>query len=296
MPTQAISQTQPARAGASQIPPHFENVVFAGGGNRCFWQAGFWSVAAPELNLAPSAVVAVSAGSAMACALFAGIFEACFALYKQAVADNARNLYLRNLLRSQPVFPHGDIYREALLASIDAQALSRLHQGPMIKILISNPPHWAGAQLAVLLGMAAFGIKAWHKDAVHSSMGQRVGFRPLYVSVQECATPGALADLIIASSCVPPLTPQARRNGIALLDGSLVSNVPIEGVDPNAGETLVLLTRPFSRLPSVPGRTYVQPSQPVPVGAWDYTNEAAVQCAFDLGRRDGEHFCAAAGA
>ena len=120
----------------------------------------------------------------MACALFAGTFEACFAGYKQAVADNAHNLYLRNLLRSQPVFPHGDIYREAILASIDVQALSRLHQGPMIKVLISYPPRWASAQLAMLLGMAAFGIRACHQDAVHSSMGQRVGFRPLYVSVQ----------------------------------------------------------------------------------------------------------------
>jgi len=75
-----------------------------------------------------------------------------------------------------------------------------------------------------------------------------------------------------------------------------VSNVPIEGVAKKAGVTLVLLTRHFARLPSIPGRTYVQPSQPVPVGAWDYTNDTAVQCAFDLGRRDGETFCAAAGA
>jgi hypothetical protein len=71
-----------------------------------------------------------------------------------------------------------------------------------------------------------------------------------------------------------------------------VSNVPIEGVAQNSGETLVLLTRRFRKLPSVPGRTYVQPSQPIPVGAWDYTNEVALQRAFDLGRRDGERFCA----
>lgn len=292
MPTEAISYDPLPHAPADPIPPQFDNVVFAGGGNRCLWQAGFWLAAAPELNLAPSRVVAVSAGSAMACALFAGTFEPCFAGYKQAVADNARNLYLHNLLRSQPVFPHGEIYREALLSSIDPQALLRLHQGPAIKVLVSCPPRWASAQLAMLLGAATFGIKACHKSAVHSSMGQRVGFRPLYFSVQECATPGALADLIIASSCVPPLTPQARRNGVALLDGSLVSNVPIEGVAQNSGETLVLLTRCFRKLPSVPGRTYVQPSQPIPVGAWDYTNEVALQRAFDLGRRDGERFCA----
>lgn len=296
MPIESVSQHQANRACAATRSLHFENVVFAGGGNRCFWQAGFWSVAAAALKLAPSGVVAVSAGSAIACALFAGTFEACFMGYKRAVAENVRNLYWRNLLREQPIFPHGDIYRDAILGSIDEQALSRLHQGPKISVLISYPPPWACAHMAMLLGMLAYGLKACNKDAVHSLTGQRVGFRPLFVSVQECVTPGDLADLIIASSCVPPLTPQARRNGIALLDGSLVSNVPIEGVAKNAGETLVLLTRHFTTLPSIPGRTYVQPSQPVPVGVWDYTNDTAVQCAFDLGRRDGDAFCAAAGA
>lgn len=289
----AVSRNQGSRVSTAGKPLHFENVVFSGGGNRCFWQAGFWSVAAATLKLEPTGVAAVSAGSAIACALFAGTFDACFAGYKQAVAENERNLYLRNLLGSQPICPHGHMYRDAILGSIDEQALSRLHQGPEISVLISCPPPWACASVALLLGMVAFGIKACDRDAVHSSMGQRIGFRPLYVSVFECATPAALADLIIASSCVPPLTPQARRNGIALFDGSLVSNVPIDGFAQKKGETLVLLTRQFTKLPSVPGRTYVQPSQPIPVGAWDYTDGAAVQCAFDLGRRDGETFCAA---
>ena len=28
----------------------FDQVVFAGGGNRCWWQAGFWDVVQPELT------------------------------------------------------------------------------------------------------------------------------------------------------------------------------------------------------------------------------------------------------
>jgi len=80
---------------------------------------------------------------------------------------------------------------------------------------------------------------------------------------------------------------------MVLFDGGLVSNVPVDGIAQDSGQTLVLLTRQYSRLPSVAGRTYVQPSQMVPVAAWDYTNAAAVQCAFDLGRRDGERFCCA---
>lgn len=270
---------------------HFENLVFAGGGNRCFWQAGFWSVAAAALNLEPRGVVAVSAGSAIACALFSGTFDQGFRGFKQAIAGNKRNLYLHNLLRKKPVFPHGPMYRCAILDSIDDHALARLHQGPEIRVLISCPPSWASRRVAMLLGAISFGVDTWGKGAVHTSMGRRIGFKPLYIAVRECATPAILADLIIASSCVPPLTPQARRNGIDLFDGGLVNNVPADAVHHHGGETLVLLTRQFAKLPLVPGRTYVQPSQPIPVGAWDYTNDAAVQSTFDLGRRDGERFC-----
>ncbi len=270
---------------------HFDSAVFAGGGNRCFWQAGFWSVAAAALDLRPSVVVAVSAGSAVACALFARTFDQGFEQHLRAVASNRRNVYLRNLLRRQPVFPHGAMYRDAILTSIDRDALLRLHGGPEIKILIACPPRWATRRLAMLLGAVAFGADVWNGDCVHCSAARRIGFKPLYVSVRECATPEALADLIIASSCVPPLTPQARHNGRALFDGGLVSSVPIDGV-PSAGtETLVLLTHHLSSLPSTPGRTYVQPSQAIPIGAWDYTNEMALRATFDLGQRDGEAFC-----
>lgn len=289
----AVLGTPARRAGHDGA--HFENVVFAGGGNRCFWQAGFWSVAAPTLKLRPSRVAAVSAGAAIACTLFSGTFSAGFRQYKKALAANGSNVNLRNLLRDQPIFPHGPMYRNAILSSITGPALSRLHQGPEISVLISCPPRWASPGVALVLGMIATGIDDWRRECVHTSAGSRIGFRPLFLSVSECSTPDSLADLIIASSCVPPLTPQARRNGMALLDGGFVSNVPIQGVSEENGPTLVLLTRQFAQLPSIHGRTYVQPSQPIPVAAWDYTNDRAVQSTFDLGRRDGERFCSSLG-
>src|SRR5512133_2799378 len=97
---------------------HFDHVVFSGGGNRCFWQAGFWSIAAAVFDWKPARVVSVSAGSAIACALFAGTFDQRFTAYKHAIAANNRNLYLATLLRGQPVFPHGSLYRNAILGTI----------------------------------------------------------------------------------------------------------------------------------------------------------------------------------
>ena len=272
-------------------PRQFNNVVFAGGGNRCFWQAGFWTVAAPLLRLAPVNVVAVSAGSAIASILFAGTFEQTFFDYKQAIAANARNVYLRNFMRQKPIFPHGAMYRDAILQGIDALALQRLHRGPKIQVLLSCPPPWASTAVTIALGALVAGWDAWGNENIHQSAGEWMGFKPLYVPVDACSTPLDLADLILASSCIPPLTPRKPMRGTIPLDGGLVSNVPIDPVAINKGDSLVLLTRNFDRLPTVAGRTYVQPSEPIPVSAWDYTNGVALQATYDLGRRDAERFC-----
>jgi predicted patatin/cPLA2 family phospholipase len=276
---------------ANVSPRRIRQVVFAGGGNRCFWQAGFWGVAAPTLGIRPQLVVAVSAGSAMACTLFSGTFTPAFARYKRAIANNPRNVYLKNIVGSRSVFPHGLMYRDAILEGIDAKALWRLHSGPQIHVLLSRPPRWASSMLSMLLGALAAGLDVLRSEKLHASAGAQMGFVPWYVPVQACATPTELADLIVASSCVPPLTPRKAYQGIVPLDGGLVSNVPVDSCDDLHGNTLVLLTRPCAQVPTVAGRIYAQPSQTVPVGAWDYTNSDALQATYDLGRRDAEKFC-----
>ena len=270
---------------------HFDNVVFAGGGNRCFWQAGFWSTVAPSLASEPSRVTAVSAGSAIACALFSDTFERGFAKHKRAVRSNSRNLYVGNLLKARPVFPHGSMYRSAILGSIDVPALMRLRAGPDIKIVVARSPSWASTRMALLLGAVSLGVDAWNKHSPSSAAARSLGFKPICVSARECKTPDALADLILASSCIPPLTPLASHGGVPFLDGGLVGSAPIEHTHHGDTRTLILLTRRFAKLPVVPNCTYVQPSEPIPVGLWDYTNDAAIQSAYELGQRDGERFC-----
>jgi len=41
----------------------FDAMVFAGGGNRCYWQGGFYEAAAPKVGLSPKLVVGASAGA-----------------------------------------------------------------------------------------------------------------------------------------------------------------------------------------------------------------------------------------
>ena len=109
--------------------------------------------------------------------------------------------------------------------------------------------------------------------------------------LRECASVGALVELILHSSCTPPLLPLYQREGRTVLDGGLIENVPADFVGP-ARSTLVMLSRHCDRdeLPNHPRRTYVAPSRPIPIEKWDYTSPVLVDQTYDLGRRDGEAF------
>jgi len=274
----------------------YDAVVFAGGGCRCFWQAGFWSTAAPALDLRPGAVAGVSAGAALACAVFAGVLDRVREEFTDRVAANRRNAYPANALGEDPVFPHEGIYRGTMLATLDPPALARLHAGPEIRVALGRRPPWSGPRMAVALGLVAFLAEQPRRHGVHGRWGRRLGFRFETASVRDCATPEELAELVLHSSCTPPITPFYSRAGDVVFDGGIVDAVPVEAA-PEAERTLVLLTRcfPDEALPRREGLTYVAPSQPVPVAKWDYTRPALVQETFDLGRRDGERFAREAG-
>jgi predicted acylesterase/phospholipase RssA len=274
----------------------FDAIVFSGGGSRCFWQAGFYDELTTRGHIAPKQVAAVSAGSAMACLAIVGRIRAGLDHFVAATAANRRNFYPRRLLsRDRPAFPHFEMYREAILTVIDDEAFAALKRGPDLHLLIARPPWWLGARTGALLALAAYSFERRAVDPIHPKLCRRLGFRPLVVRAQSCATPEELAELILHSSCTPPFTPLFERNGKPILDGGAVDPVPILALERSPERTLVLLTRhhPAHRIPKTAGAVYVQPSRPIAITKWDYANPAGLRQAFDLGRRDAEAFCAA---
>ncbi len=270
----------------------FSSVVFAGGGSRCLWQVGFWSVVAPGLKLKPETVTGVSAGASMACLIFAGTAESTLEFFKALTAANKKNCYPSNLFNGEPVFPHYRMYRAGILHGIDRKGLARIKKGPDIRIMISRIPKWLGPRSATFVGTGIYLVERCIRKSVHPVGGTRFGYAPEVFSVRDCATPEELADLIIASSCTPPFTPIQTWNGRPSLDGGFVDNVPVRALPEKPGRTLVLLSRPYpeSSIPQIEGRVYVQPSQKTPITKWDYTSPRGLQGAYDLGRKDGESF------
>ena len=267
---------------------NIDNVVFAGGGNRCFWQAGLWDVIAEPLKLSPKRFISVSAGSAMSCGILAGQSHECLKIVKSTTARNAKNRYIGNLFNADPVFPHERLYREMVLEIMHEGALKKLQSGPSNAIQVARIPRWLGPKSAVAVGLMAYQLEKKIKEPVHPTYGRKLGFKSEFFNAADCKSPEELTDLILASSCPPPMTPIMYRNSKPVLDGGLFDNAPVHGVPENSGDTLVLLTRPYRHIPPVEGRLYLSPSQKPPVSSWDYTNPKGIQDTFDLGRRDGE--------
>jgi predicted acylesterase/phospholipase RssA len=277
----------------------FEQVVFAGGGHRCWWQAGFWESVAPQIDLRPSLIAGVSAGAATACLLYTGQTQTALEYYERLLVKDSRgqgprNVYWNRLLKSdQKLLPHDGIYRTALstfFSSVHFETL--LHRAPLIRVSYALVPMWAGPLSATVAGMLTYNLEKRVRKPLHPTWGRAIGFRPAVTAVQDCTDSADLVSLLMASACCPPLTRIERREGQVTLDGGMIDNVPVSDVQPNRS-TLVLLSRCYPNHAPVflrDGRVYVQPSQKPRASSWDYTQPENYRATYLQGRADGEAF------
>lgn len=280
-----------ARAGTTTPlmlePQAIRAVVFSGGGCRCFWQGGFWEEAGHLFE--PEVVAAVSAGAAFACAALGGRTDDVLREFKRRTAANPSNLHLRNLGRAAPVFPHHEMYRGTIESTTDEAMLAALKEGPEIHVLLAHAPAGWHPAVAAAVGLVSYRLERKLARRIRARWPQRLGYRAALLRADTCTTAAELADVILQSSCVPPLMPLMHRDGRSVLDGALIDGVPVEQVA-QRGPTLVLLSRHDDELPQRDGVLAIRPSAPVPVALWDYASPQRIQATFDLGRRDGEAF------
>jgi Patatin-like phospholipase len=271
----------------------FEALSFAGGGNRCYWQGGFYETVAPRLGLKPKLVVGVSGGAFASLYTALGLGPEIRPKIFAASSVELPDFDWAGWVKGQPLCPVGELYEELLRQTFDAARLAALKDGTTRLISIARPPRGWPVKLAAAIGLAAYQTEKKVSQPVHPVMGRRLGFRPEFIAVNSCATPADLIRLLMASATVPPFMPVQQINGAPALDGGMVDNVPVDPLLPieaAGGRTLVLLTRPYEKVPQVTGRTYVQPSQVIPVGQFTINNPEGIRTGYRLGVRDGETF------
>ena len=271
----------------------FDAVCFAGGGNRCYWQGGFWEAAQDALGLAPGLVTGVSGGAWAASYSLAGIGPAVRRDVIQACEAATKNVDWQGWRAGGALFPVGPLYRQLLETHLTDAVLAGLRARTDLRILIARPPGHLPKGLAVALGIGLYQIEKKVFAPVHPRGGKWLGFQPEFVPLRATPEREDWINAMLATASVPPMVPVGTIAGAPAMDGGMVDNVPVqplEAIEAAGGRTLVLLTRRYRKLPSVAGRTYVQPSVTPPVSQFELTNPAGIRTAYETGLRDGAAF------
>jgi hypothetical protein len=273
----------------------FDAIAFAGGGNRCYWQGGFYEAIADRLDLAPKLVVGASAGAFAAVYSLLQIGPTVRELVISGCGPHLKNFDLAAWRRGEPLCPVGPMYRRLLDQVLDAAALARLNALTDLRLAVSRLPRGLSPVAGAMLGIATYQLEKKLMHPVHPRFGRALGFRSEFVAVKSLSGTQALHDALIASGGVPPFMPVTLIEGKPAFDGGLVDNVPVEPlaeIERSGGRSLVLLTRLYRNVPEIAGRAYVQPSQTLPIKQFDITNPDGIRFAYELGRADGARFAA----
>lgn len=271
----------------------FDAIGFAGGGNRCYWQSGFFLSLNLRYPQRPSYYVAVSAGAYHCAMILAGIGErvrnAAFSFAERNIPD----LDWAALKERRSPLVVGGLYRQFLAEQFGETELAALKAAPRMLIQVARPPDWMPGGLAALGSIAAYQIEKRLTGGAHSKAGRYLGLTPAWISTHELSSAADLVDAMMATSSVPPFMPVGRIGERDHLDGGLVDNPPtirLAETEAAGGRTLLLTTR-YGRLPPAsPNRVVVGPSEDIRVNKFTVSDAAGLRHAFEVGLRDGATF------
>ena len=261
-------------------------LVFSGGGLRCFWQGGFMETLGRHAAIAPERVAGVSGGALSAATHVAGRERKLLDAMCDAFEAQDSNLFDRE---KGGISPHQRIYCEVVSRVLDEEAARLVAEGPQTQILIAHPPASGLPKLSGVAATVAYEAELHLVNSPHFSWAARLGLDCSLVDARAAAREGRLVDLVCAAAVIPPVFEPPDWDGRPVVDGGMADQAPMP--EPDEGETLVLLTRRYRKLPQVPGRRYVMPSDETPADKIDFTDPDKLRRTWDQGTRDAKAFC-----
>lgn len=270
---------------------NIQTLAFAGGGNRCWWQAGLLTHLQAYGARLPASLIGTSAGAAIAASFLTGSTATSLQSCQRLYAANAHFFDWRGLTRFQLNFAHQTVYPAWLTAFVNEGNFKALQSASSrLRVAVTRPARGLGLAGSVAAGTLAYLLdkKLFHN--IHPALPRFMGLKQAFFDLQDCKTAKEAQITLQAAAAAPPFMSGVLLQGGWALDGGYTDNAPIPAQ--TAGEkasTLVLLTRHYPDKPSLfeaHGRTYWQPSRKVPVSTWDCRPGTTVDDAFALGQDD----------
>ena len=269
---------------------NYQNIVFAGGGNRCWWQAGVVEVLSLQPCWQAQRLIGASAGAGIATAFATGRTKDSLAAAVERFNATARNFEWRDLLKGQRPFMMPRIYPDWISSFLDESDLEKLKKvGLKIEVVITRPIPYLPLTLSTLLALGLYASEKYWLKNFHARLPHHLGFRAEYLDLTQSAKLADARTLLMASAAAVPITPIHRVGGRAALDGGFYDSIPLPQDRQGDHETLVLLTRHRADLPQMfthQQRVYLQPAQKVAAINMDCTSGTNVQLTYDQGRSE----------
>lgn len=285
-----------ACVGMGSFPNHqawsaLSTLALAGGGNRCWWQAGAISRLLEAGRSLPRQWVGTSAGAAIAAACLTTGPEVALAACRELYGGTTRIFAWQGLRRGRLEFAHQTIYPAWLDAFVNDRTFSQLREcGASLQVAVTRPSRVLGLSISVALGTLAYIVDRKIRHSIHPRLPGLLGLRQEFIDITRCGGASEAHQVLLAAAAPPPIMAAVRLVGGYAFDGGYTDNAPIpEQNHAQRSGTLVMLTRHYPKHPSLfrfRDRLYWQPSRPVPVSTWDCTERATVNAAFNLGRED----------
>lgn len=265
----------------------YDQLVCSGGGLRCLWQGGWLDVVRDEIGLDPARITGVSGGSGTA-AGFVGrkglkiLDRLCEAF--EALDSNIDP----HEVGENGMTPHQETYSRVIHDVFDDAAMAEIGKGPVLQILLGHPPNGTFAKLTGTAATVAYEAELHIVGSPHFNWAESLGVTTTLVDARQAARDRTLADLICAAATIPPIFEPPLWDGKRVIDGGMSDQAPMP--DPDMGQTLVLLTRVYDKLPDVEGRHYISPSDAVEADKIDFTDPAKLRRTWEQGEADGRAF------
>ena len=272
---------------------NFHTIAFTGGGNRCWWQAGFVSALQRMDWEMPQSVIACSAGAGIAAALITETtleaLRACKALYSDNlnIVHWAHRPYL-----SQPRFAQDIIYPKWLQEFLGPTEFLKLRTSnfkvSVAKLENQRRKHWAMLTAALRYLMNHDDVK-WPET--QPKPRKVAGLTADFLDLSDCENLPQALRCLEATAAAAPFVSGREYKGEIYFDGGYLCPSP-SFLNTHSKEPLgclTLLTRHRSDRPltfQYLGSTYVQPSRPIPVATWGCTSATDIDTAFRLGQED----------
>ena len=266
-------------------------LAFAGGGNRCFWQAGVITAFLEKGIPLPATMIGTSAGAAVAASCMTIGPEAALGTCIKLFAQNQRMFHWPAMARMKLQFAHQQTYPDWIASIVNANTFSALKQAKQkLLVAVSRPSTLLRKHGSIVAATLAYIVDKKIVHSIHPRLPRYLGLKQEFYDLQDCNSAGAAQELLNAAAAAPPLTHSVLLDGKWAFDGGYTNNAPVpRQTDGEPARTLVLMTRHYPGRPEFfhqNGRTYWQPSQRIPVSTWDCTGKSTVKAAFDLGYAD----------